>query len=254
MTYMLAERVALRRPMPPGSFTIDETNDYFGIRLLDPKTKQRFIAKGVVPQGLIGLWFNGHSEKGYECVILKRYLPEFDFQGEHYYHGYTFRTDNPLQYIWNWLSGHAYRYGLWDRWTQGQFNKRGLTRQDRIQVLRLFVNETAKNDGFHVSMFGLMELLYTRRWFRHPEGDTTNNYYELVLKSLADSGDLEVADHGLRYTLKPQGLTTVASYELEERRHHDNIKQQSRLGLLTLATYYAPGGAAPAQPSVSASR
>ncbi|ESX03908.1 hypothetical protein X769_15645 [Mesorhizobium sp. LSJC268A00] len=250
-TYMLAAKVARRRPMPSGSFTIDGTNDYFSVRLIDPGTKQRFISLGAVPQGLKGLWFNGHNEPGLECVVLKRNLPHFGFQGDHYYRGSTIRTNSPLEYIWNWLSNYALRHEWWDRWTQGRFNKRGLTRQDRMQVLRLFVNETAKSDAFNVSIFGLMELLYSRRWFRHPEGDATNNYYELVLKSLAHSGDLTASDHGMSYALNPQGITTVASYELEERRHNDSIVQQSRIGKLTwvligvgllqaAATFFAP--------------
>lgn len=135
-----------------------------------------------------------------------------------------------------------------------------------MQVLRLVVNGTEKNDEFKVSIFSLMELLYTRRWFRHPEQEATTNYYEMVLKSLVGSGELSVIDQGMRYQLKPQGLTTLALYELEERRHNDNIKQQSRIGKLTavlifigiiqaLATYYAPDSAsAPAQPPVSTNK
>ncbi|TKB20403.1 MAG: hypothetical protein E5V75_04860 [Mesorhizobium sp.] len=257
--YILAAKVAQRRPIPEGGFTFDETNDYLSIRLVDTETKQRVIVRGIVPEGLQGIWFNGNNEPGYDCVVLKRNLPDFEFRGDHHYHGYSFRTDNPLRYIFNWLTGYAWRYERWDRWTQGQFNKRGLTRQDRMQVLKLFVNETAKDSAFKASIFSLMELLYTRRWFRHPEQEATNNYYELVLQSLSDSGDLEASDHGLNFALKPQGLTTVASYELEERRHHDSLLQQSRLAKLTwvlvgvgllqaAVTYFAPG--APRIPAV----
>lgn len=263
-TYMLAARVMGRRRSPEEGFIYDDTNDYFQIRLLDPESKQRFIVHDVVPRGLKGLWFNGNNEPGYECILLKKNLPRFDFQGIHHYRDYHLNSHSPLAFIWKWLSAHSWRHRIWDRWTQGRFNKRGLTRQDRMQVLRLFVSATEKNDHFKVSIFSLMEILYTRRSFLHPEQQATMNYYEMVLKSLVGSGDLSLVDNGMNYRLLPQGLTTLASFDLEERRHSDNIKQQTRIGWLTfalifigiiqaLATYYAPGsGASPKQSVPSA--
>lgn len=253
--YMVAGRMAQWRPMP-GRFAIDETNDFRGVRLIEPTTKKRFIVDKVVTGGMEGRWFEGNDAAPVERFIPKKELPSYDFQGEEFYHGYTGRAENPYSYILGLVLGMSWFYEKWDNWTQGQFNKRGLARQDRLQVLRLFVNETSKDDDYKVSIFGLMEALFTRRWFRHPEGETTNNYYQLVLRSLVASGDLKAIDQGDRFELAPQGLTTVASYELEERRHHDNIRQQGRLGILTAvligvgvlqaaATYFAPGATAP---------
>jgi hypothetical protein len=259
--YMLAGRLAQRRPMP-GRFAIDETNDFRGVRLIERETKKRFILDKVVAGGMEGRWFEGNNAGPVQRFIPKKDLPSYEFQGEVFYHGYTARAENPYSYILGLFLGMSWFYEKWDNWTQGQFNKRGLARQDRLQVLRLFVNETSKDDDYKVSIFGLMEALFTRRWFRHPEGETTNNYYKLVLRSLVDSGDLRAIDNGQRFELVPQGLTTIAAYELEERRHHDAMRQQGRIGWLTavlicvgivqaLATYYAPGSAAQ-RPTVSA--
>ncbi|MER9331629.1 hypothetical protein [Mesorhizobium sp. M0488] len=259
--YMLAGRMALRRRMP-GQFTIDETNNFRGVRLIQPETKKRFILDKVVTGGMDGRWFEGNNAPPVERFIPKKELPSYEFQGEEFYHGYTGRADDPYSYILGLAFGVSWFYEKWDHWTQGRFNKRGLTRQDRLQVLRLFVSETSKDDDFKASIFMLLEILFTRRWFRHPEGETTNNYYKLVLRSLVDSGDLRAIDKGQRFELAPQGLTTIAAYELEERRHHDTMRQQGRIGWLTavligvgivqaLATFYAPGATAQ-RPTVAA--
>lgn len=253
--YMISGRLAQRRPMPD-RFTVDETNDFLGIRLLERGGNGRFIFSKIEKGGMKGRWYAGNNADPVERFIPKEDLPSYDFQGEEFYHGYSGRAENPYSFIFGNTVGLSWYYEKWDTWTQGRFNKRELTRQDRMQVLRLFVSKTSEDTDFEVSILGLMEILYTRRSFRHPHQETTNNYYELLLRSLVDSGDLSNhGNNGVAYALAPQGLTTLASYELEERRHHDNLKQQGRIGKLTgvliligllqaWATYYAPGGAA----------
>jgi hypothetical protein len=247
--YDIAFRVALTKPSP-GSFTIDETNDFLAVRLIDKATEKKFLLTGIVKQGVEGLWFNGNNEKGYECVIPRQYLGDFNFLGIHHYHGFDIRWDSAYAFVWSWLTWGSWRIEKKDNREQSRFNKRTLARQDRMQVLATFVQQTIKEPDFRASSFGLLEILYSRRWFRHPEQDSTNSYYDLVLDSLIASGDLKKVDNIL-YSLQSKGLTTLANYELEERRFRDADKQQRRLGWLTavlvfvgiaqaLATFYAP--------------
>ncbi|ESZ57095.1 hypothetical protein NKH85_21395 [Mesorhizobium sp. M0924] len=248
--FIIAFRLALTKASP-GGFTIDETNDFLSVRLIDKVTDKKFLLTGLVKEGAEGLWFNGHNEHGLECVIPMKNLRDFSFLGIHHYSGYNIKWDNALAFVWSYYTLGSWRIEKKDKREQGRFNKRTLARQDRMQVLATFVQQTIKDPDFRASSFALLEILYTRRWFRHPEQETTGAYYDLVLDSLIASGDLKKADN-LIYSLQSQGLTTLANYELEERRFRDADTQQRRIGWLTavlvivgivqaLATYYAPG-------------
>lgn len=236
--YMLSSRVALQKPIPGRFRLTDPKNDYFTIRLFDPVTEKRAISCGPLPQGLHALWFNGNNEEGYYCIIPRKHLQSFQFQGEHYYGSYSFRTESPVRFIVNWLTHYAWFFRKWDRWTQGRFNKKKLTRHDRMQLLNFFVQQTIKDSRFKASLLGLMEMLYSRRWFYHPEQESTDAYYQLLLDSLTETKDLEKTGQYSQYKLGNTGLTTLATYEQEERRHHDNVIQQERIGKLTIVLVF----------------
>ncbi|MGV8937411.1 MAG: hypothetical protein ACOH2J_09835 [Allorhizobium sp.] len=56
-------------------------------------------------------------------------------------------------------------------------------------------------------------------------------HHGFLLDTLKETGDLTEAQHG--FALHPQALNTVAAYELEERRHHENAATQNGIRLLT---------------------
>ncbi|MBZ9920180.1 hypothetical protein LB579_20950 [Mesorhizobium sp. BR1-1-7] len=233
---MTALKVGMRRPSPnpiPTSGPNALLNNCYLIRLTERATGKRFILKGVVPQGAAGIWFNGNNAEGFDCIILKDQLKHFDFEGTHYYCGYRLESIWPSRFVFNWLFNYAALFAWRDRRAQKRFNKLTLARMERMEVLDLFRSETVKDHNFQISEFGLLEMLYSRRSFKHPDQESTRSYYRLILESLADSSDLQGQQHN-QYKLKPKGLSTLATYESEERRHRDNITQQRRMIAVTV--------------------
>jgi len=100
-----------------------------------------------------------------------------------------------------------------------------------MKVLEYFFEQTLTNRTFHSSYVAIVQGLNGIRAFGHPHIDDTQRYYELVLNSLVESGDLERRE--IYYSLSPHALVTLSGYEVEERRHRAEIRQQRILGFLT---------------------
>jgi len=77
-----------------------------------------------------------------------------------------------------------------------------------------------------------MNQMYGRHWRYHPENERLSRYYGILLDSLASSNDLR--QDGISYQLAPQGPATLATYEEDNRKHRDQVRQQKLLGFLTL--------------------
>ncbi|MER9576963.1 hypothetical protein NKJ09_22060 [Mesorhizobium sp. M0189] len=233
--YMLALRLAHWRPVSGSIYTsLPEAlnNDAFIVRLINKADGKKFLVHKLIPQGAEDLYFNvGHAE-GYPSVVPTVQLQHFHFEVTHYYHGHQLVTTWPSRFILNCIVNHSAFFAWREKVAQKRFNRLTLARKDRVEVLQLFQTETIKQHGFHISEIALLEILYTRRSFRHPDEQSTRAYYKLILESLADSGDLKAQQHN-QYKLQPKGLSTLATYELEERRHRDNITQQRRMITVT---------------------
>lgn len=108
-----------------------------------------------------------------------------------------------------------------------------ISRGGWFAALRLFVEHTLADHNFAASLFETATLLYGPRWISHPDNQSLQNYYRLVLESLAHSGDLQEVNH--QYQLAAQGLATLDESEKDERRHRDQVRMQVVLASLTAA-------------------
>jgi len=79
-----------------------------------------------------------------------------------------------------------------------------------------------------------MEEFYGWNYYWHPQYAETQAYYDLVLRSLHQTGDL-LGDSTAGYTFGPQGLTTLDRYEEDAARHADQRRNQYATHFLAAA-------------------
>jgi len=155
--------------------------------------------------------------------IINRYGP-FDIS----YHGYRqFIIGGMTQY-------QRVKHRLWLKWhdlNQYFYNQDKLVHVNRMELLRSLVNHHIEMEGKPLRLFDVMELSFTFRWINHPEGDKERFHMELMLDSLVHSGDLTSSNR--KYSLTGKALETLSGYELEERRHIQQVKLSRAMAILT---------------------
>jgi hypothetical protein len=232
-----AIKMALRRPslpeIPLTGPEVRKVNCYV-LTMGDDTVPRRFLAKGLERHHVKGLWFEERGRLVLRCRIRNEMLEKAtSFCVKHYIRGYVLEYHSPIEFILKDIL--AYRWWvIWpDRTIQFLFNRRKLLREDRIQVLRLFVEKTIEENDFRAGRTGVMSMLYSDRWVRHPEQKTLSEYYHLLLQSLTESGELAMKSYD--YVITPKALTTLSRHEEEDRRHKDQVRQQIILSSLTFA-------------------
>jgi hypothetical protein len=146
---------------------------------------------------------------------------------QHYFRGWTFYTKGIWPFARNRITCHPFWKVAIDD-LQPRFNRKELTRRDRMKVLAA----TIETRDYETSETDLLTRFYTARWVHRPNKTELMTYYRLLLESLKASGDLNAGRHGMK--LNPKALNTIADFELEDRRHHDNYRTQRGIFWLTL--------------------
>lgn len=232
-----ALRMALREPAPtiiPRSGPRTAGLNCFVAQLGGRDNEWPFMATELGEKAVLGKWWSGTA---YElpCSIPYRHLRVSEVQITHYIGPYEFRAASAVAFLAQELLGWPYVSIFKDKLDQFFYNRRKLVRKERIEVLRIVLEGTIKNRRFAISAVGLMSTLYSNRWVFHPEKDEYLNFCTFLLDSLVGSGDLARDPGSIAYKLAPQALTTLTEYEEDERKHRDNVLQQSALKWLTVA-------------------
>jgi hypothetical protein len=83
------------------------------------------------------------------------------------------------------------------------------------------------------SALDLMSELYGGRWHHHPQQAQLYRYYDLMLDSFVEAGELT---RGQRHELgiAPQALNTLDAFTEEERRHGGTMSIQRWMLIVTL--------------------
>lgn len=232
---ILALKLALRRPAPariPRTLPKAKTVNCFVIQIGDSEEKWPFLAEASTAYGLEGQWWDGDAYK-IPCCLSFAGIGLRRIEITHYISVYEFTSASPFKFLLAELSAYHWLYIAKDRIRQAIFNRKKLVRADRIQVLRIALENSVKVRDFSMSPTTLMSLLYSNRWVFHPDKDTLIRYCSFLLSSLAASGDL-IEQQGI-YTLAGKALATISEYEEDYRRHRDQILLQRILAILTVA-------------------
>lgn len=235
----LAIKNALRRPapniIPLSGLQRMRTRDYYTIRFFCKSTNDRFIVKSMENKNLQGYWFSENDQGvGKNASVPNRNIPLFRIEIKHYAQELEITYGTSIEFLLGLLTLKAtrdicsYRFCVWVH------SKKKLPRQDRLEVLAWAYDWTL---GHSHPDFSLVSFLLDRHGqliVLHPEFEQQMRYYRLVFNSLVESGDLKKLKSG-QFSLSSKALSTLDHYEEADRRHQDNLRQQSRLGWLTLA-------------------
>lgn len=233
--YKLAIRRALLKKSPdriPLSGERVFLRNYYTANLGDNEHRWRFIVQREVADGFVGLWFEKIGKESEERTINFNKLAEYDILIVHYYKELEIRFSSAIEF---WLNNLLYLH--WWRYTVYRLSlfllaRKNLSRAKRLQVLQFFHDKSMDNWDYAAGPEGIMTEIYGPSWRLHPDNERLFRYYELVLESLVESGDLESKSH--QYVMKPKALHTLFIAEEDERRHTDNRKQQKYIILLTV--------------------
>ncbi len=77
--------------------------------------------------------------------------------------------------------------------------------------------------------------MHSNKWVYHPDKTLQIKYNELLLKSLADSGDLKIDRSDFGFKLSPKALPTIADYENDMKKHQESMSQAKAMKWLTFA-------------------
>ncbi|MBY5744652.1 hypothetical protein HFO28_13790 [Rhizobium leguminosarum] len=227
--------IALRKNAPsliPTSGDAGRRNDCYVVYFEDHDGKGRFLANEMNNQGVQGKWSADGQNFVEECSVPYSAFPEFKPFIQHYYRGWTFHSRSIPPFMLMYLTSYPFWRVTWDRLLQAFFNRRQLTRHDRLRVLKYVLAETVKDRNYIAHETELLTRFYTVRWVFRPDKEELMTYYRLLLDALKESGDLKQAQYGL--ALDPKAINTIAQYEQEERRHGQNAATQNGIRFLTV--------------------
>jgi hypothetical protein len=233
--YKLAIRRALLKKSPtriPLSGGRVFLRNYYTASLGDDENRWRFLVQSEVADGFSGNWFERIDGEAEERIIEFNNIAEYDVLIVHYYKELEIRFSSAIEF---WLNSilymHSLRYAVY-RISLFWLARKNLSRAKRLQVLQLFHDKSMEDWDYAAGPESVMTELYGPSWRRHPDNARLFRYYELVLKSLVESGDLESKRH--QYVMKPKALHTLFVAEQDETRHTDNRKQQKYIIFLTV--------------------
>lgn len=214
---------------PPGS----DNTDVYVLQLLDNELTRFTANRRSTNRGLQGLWFEGIGQGGFESSVPFSSIPEFGLRFEHHYKGFHFSYTTPIAFLLHHFFNVASLYRVYNWLAQLAFNRKRLVREGRVSILRFIHERTLDDRDFRTSSIDLMTQMFSLRWVMHPDRSRTQGHYSLILRSLLLDGDLESV--GNSYRLSPKALSTLATFEEEDRRHAENRRRQTILAFLTFA-------------------
>lgn len=158
----------------------------------------------------------------------------------HWYRRIDLRTFGTRSFIFNELTFRAFWRNLREIVLQNQYNRSFRLRQERQDVLRELLERSisfSKNanriDPFTAKKSALEWFfdIHGERAAQHPEYNEHSLRFKALLQSLVASNDLKEEDH--KISVAPLSFVSLANFELEERRHQDQLSTNRRIASLT---------------------
>lgn len=155
----------------------------------------------------------------------------------HFYGLNTIRFNGLWDFLWHHWTRFIYLkinlQRLWEVVAQFLFNRRNLTSQRRVNVLRLLVENRLSGNIEGLTYFDVMTKIYSERWINHPAHDSRSSEIEFHLESLCESGDALKERGKITYVARPKSLMTLEQLDEQDRRHGELWRLQFVLVFLT---------------------
>lgn len=211
----------------------EEVNCY--VIALDHDNSPYFVATAIDGDVLTGLKWDGNS---YADIIM---LPISDMKSgtlniTHYYGLSEVRYDSIYDVAWQYVTKiiylkiHIYRFI--DSTSQYFFNKRKLVTKNRMDLLRLMMDDQLDRTHDGITSLDLMTKIYSMRLFLHPSWELQHKKMDIYLEALVLSGEISKIND--QYVVTGNAINTIEKYEEDERRHTEAVKQQKAMLWLTI--------------------
>jgi len=156
----------------------------------------------------------------------------------HYYGLHTIEFAGVWDFLWHRCTRLIYFKILlqrtWDASAQFLFNRRSLTSQRRVDILRLLVRDRLSGSTEGLTYFDVMSKLYSTRWFNHPAQEERSSEVEFLLESLRESGDASKPPQSIQYVATNKSLITLEQFDEQDRRHRETSRLQVWIVILTM--------------------
>ncbi len=193
------------------------------------------FCKELSSEGVTGKYWLNNEELGDKLIPWSE-LSNYNFVIEHFYGFYNLRYSSVSEYFFhNVLPLDKLKIFL-GKANQFLFNRSELVRSERIDTLKLILEQTIINKDYFIAPTSLTSLLYSYKWVYHPDRTEQLAYNGLLLESLCESGELTTVKGG--YKLTPKALITISNHNEEQTRHSDNLSQLNSTKFLTLALVF----------------
>lgn len=184
-----------------------------------------------MPDGLEGWCFVDDKPRA-DASLPNAQIAKLPFEIIHHYREFKLTTKSPALFILQRFLGYPFLTAWKHRVAQFLFNRRRLARQDRITVLRYIFDRTVENSNYRTSSLDLPSNIYGMRFWGRDDHDSHLSYYQIVLDSLLESGDLRTVGQG--YALSPKAVATLDAHETQQERHQDNVGIQRKIAVITV--------------------
>lgn len=206
--------------------------DCYSVYILGEGKAWSILLDQVCRNGPVGRWWNGEMFE-HSCCVPWSQLKDATYEFTHYVGPHQFKHSTPQSFLVSELL-NIYHFRVFrNQIEQFFFNHRHLVRANRMMALRHIMERTLEDQNYQISAVMFMTELYSDHWVFHPDYKKHLSHCTLLLDSLVESGDLKKVE--ISYSLLPKALTTHASYEEENTRHRDSLRQQRALSWLTFA-------------------
>ncbi|WP_301833652.1 hypothetical protein, partial [Vibrio cholerae] len=188
------------------------------------------LADGINDKGITGRKWAG---EGYteQSIVNFDEIENSKFEITHFYKIYDIQYFSLNSYILKSLFRYDQLKIQSNNTAQVFYNRKELTRSERMAALQLILEKTVDDNTFSITPYKLSNLLYTERWYYHPDRERNYNYNVLLLDSLVASNDLIKEKYG--YKLSCYAMVSLSQFEQDERKHKETLKQSKAMSWLT---------------------
>lgn len=228
----------LKKPTPskiPRSGIGAESVDCNVVYLRSQKQSWTLLLEKICHHGVTGKYWNNNEALGAVSIPFNL-MGEFEFDITHFYGPYDLRYHSINQYLLKGIVPINKAKILIGKGQQFLFNKKELIRSERIEVLKIILEKELDEGGYETSSLSLSTLLHTEKWVFHPDKTRQQRYYNLLLESLKDSGDLIKTTYAFK--LSSKALITISQFEEDQKKHRENIQQSKSMRRLTFALIF----------------
>lgn len=216
------------------------TYDYYGVYFSDVNQSKYQLTHATNKNILLLKWNSEKHSYSEKFNLTVHEVEKMNIEIIHWKKQGPLRFNSIFIFALNYFTRIAYVKNFFMRIKTTIFsrisNSKEMTGLDRIMLLRLLVNEyvhqSPQKTHTGVTCHEVIDLLYGTLWYNHIKNEDFRRKITLLLQSLVITGDVKLDDE--KYYIQGQAISTIVSWESEEKRSIQQLRNQKNINRLTL--------------------